>query len=49
MSKVCLNEIEPPKKGEWATPGGSAITGQLVGWAKQASFHILPHKNLVNY
>ena len=44
----CFIRIVTPKKGDWATPGDTAIPGQPVGWAKQASIHIPSHKNLVN-
>ena len=38
----------PLKKREWAAPGSTAIPGQPVGRAKQASFLVPSRKNWIN-
>ena len=43
-----INIIIGVPRGEWATPGGTAIPGQPVGWGKQASHSTPHHKNWDN-
>ena len=52
MSTLPLNafndNIIGVPRGGWASPGGTAIPGQPVGWGKQASHSTPHHKNWDN-